>query len=318
MPPVRSQQTPRRLRAMPRVAAALLLLLTGCRSESTPAPPPAPPTVQKPSWPEKLADMRFRWSAEPGTDLATGRAVLLRAYLESWLITLYTGDLEAGFPGFHRATPESVKRTSSDWLSTPLAQREIGGYAGKPFFEDPDQRFVGNEDLNILRLEPMEAGFRAFVCDATYGLYLYGAGSTRYTPIYYDASVSTNEPDIHNMSVWRIEFTDRAPSAVGAPTPAPAAPQEGPLPAPRTDVFGPWFVAGAQKVSFWVESDYPGLRQPELSQRTDEAIAAEGKMRQQCLDRYPLDAEQRAQRATTVLDHRPPVEPAVPGWSDAE
>lgn len=304
--------------ALLRVAAALLILLTGCRSESEPASPPTSPSAQNSSWPEKLADMRFRWSAEPGIDLATGRAVPLRAYLESWLITLYTGDLEAGFPGFHRVTPESVKRTSTDWLSTPLAQREIGGYTGKPIFDDPDQRFVGNEDLNILRLEPIEAGFRAFVCDATYSLYLHGVGSTQYTPIYHDASVNTNEPDIHNMAVWRIEFSDRGLLLGDASPSAPAAPQHGPLPAPRTDVFGPWFVAGSQKVSFWVESDYPGLQQPELSQRTDEAIAAEGKMRQQCLDRYPLDAEQRAQRATTVLDHRPLVEPAVPGWPDAE
>ncbi len=39
-------------------------------------------------------------------------------------------------------------------------------------------------------------------------------------------------------------------------------------------------------------------------------------MRQRCLDRYPLDAAQRAARAQTTLVKPPTVNPATPGWPD--
>jgi hypothetical protein len=38
-------------------------------------------------------------------------------------------------------------------------------------------------------------------------------------------------------------------------------------------------------------------------------------MREQCLDRYPVDAE-RAKPATTIIDKPPTVEPALPGWPE--
>jgi hypothetical protein len=124
--------------------------------------------------------------------------------------------------------------------------------------------------------------------------------------------------EYENMKVWRIEFSDRDPRATPAPPAAPSTPQSGPLPAPRTDVFGPWFVTGAIGVGGWSDSDYPGLAQgtPEQQQRFREAQATEDTMRKQCLDRYPLNTEQRKAIATTVLDKPPTVEPALPGWPE--
>jgi hypothetical protein len=307
------------LHALLCVMAVFLAAVAGCRSDPPPPPPTtSPPNQQPPNWPEKLSDFRFRWSAEPGFDLVTGWAVPLRAYLESWLVVLYTANLDAGYPGYQRATPELLKRGSAEWANTPWAQRQIRAFSGSTDFDDPSRRIVGNEELHVLQAEPLDTGFRAFVCDATYDVYEELAAATQFAPLNLDISNDTNKPDFHNMHVWRIEFSDRDPRMGPAPPASPTAPQRGPLPAPETDVFGPWFVTGAQHVRFWWNNDYPGLTpgSPEDNQRTREARTAEDEMRQQCLDRYPLDAAQRATRATTVIDTAPPVEPALPGWPE--
>ena len=309
----------RHLHVLLRVTVVILVLIAGCRSEPAPPPPSTSPSSQQPpNWPEKLSDFRFRWTAEPGLDLVSGQAVPLRAYLESWRVIFYTADLDAGYPGFLRATPELLERGSPEWVKMPVAQRQIRGYRGKPAHDDPDQRFVGNEDLHILRLDPLDTGFRAFVCDATYGVFEQPAGSTQFKPLNFDISTGSQKPDIHNMAVWRIELSNGDPRVGATPPGAPTAPQRGPLPAPRDDVFGPWFVTGAEHVNFWSDSDFPGLTpgSAEDNQRTHEALTAENEMRQQCLDRYPLDPAQRANRATTALDTPPPVEPALPGWPE--
>ena len=129
---------------------------------------------------------------------------------------------------------------------------------------------------------------------------------------------SDGGPDFHNMKVWRIEFSDHDPRTGAAAPPSPPLPQRGPLPAPQTDVFGPWFVTGAEWVSMWSDYDHPGLvpGSKEASERFAEARAQEDAMRQQCLERYPLNAEQRAKQAKTVLVAPPQTEAADPGWPE--
>jgi hypothetical protein len=301
-----------------RIGLILLILVAGCRT--TPAPPPptsSPSTGQRPvDWPEKLNDFRFRWSAEPGFELTTGWAVPLRAYLESWLVVSYTDDLLAAYPGFERATPPPIEAGSPELMETPYAQREIRMPRGPSKFDDSNQRIVGNEELHVLRTEPTPDGFRAFVCAATFNTYKKAAGVAQYVPIM--SYPGFRPTDYENMKVWRIEFSDRNSHATsGSPAP-PNTPQSGPLPAPRTDVFGPWIVTGAIGVAGWSDSDYPDLVQgtPEQQQRFREAQDAEAAMRQRCLDRYPLDAAERAARATTVIETPPTVEPALPGWPE--
>jgi hypothetical protein len=289
------------------------VLLAGCSSD--PQQPPPPPVPQDPKWPQKLSDFRFSWSAEPGIDLTTGIAVPLRAYLESWRVIFYTEHLDDGYPGYTRATPELVQPWSAAWLKLPQSQREIRAFLGGG---DPNERFFGNEDFHILRIEPLSTGFRAFVCDATFRVYRQPTGSTSFAPLDQQQARTPSAADTFNMSVWRIEFSDRDPR-VGSALPAPPTqPQQGPLPAPRADVFGPWFVTGAVSVEFWWDADHPGLPidSLEADQRRDEARAEEDAMRQQCLERYPAGAEVRFKLATTVLDSPPQVEPAKPGWPD--
>jgi hypothetical protein len=291
-------------------------LVAGCRTTTAPPPPTSTPTAgQQPGgWPKKLAEFRFRWSAEPGFELTTGQAVPLRAYLESRLVVSYTDDVAAAYQGFERATPAPLEPGAPELMEIPYAQREIRVQRGPSKFDDPTQRIIGNEELHVLRTEPTQDGFRAFVCDATFNTYKQAAGESQYVPF---MSYPGFQPtDYENMKVWRIEFSDRDTRTTPAPPAAPNTPQSGPLPAPRTDVFGPWFVTGAIGVGGWSDSDYPDLVQgtPEQQQRFREAQAAEDNMRQQCLAQYPLNAEQRKAIATTVLDKPPTVEPALPGW----
>lgn len=296
-----------------------LMAATACRSD--PAPPsPTAPTQQRADWPERLADFRFRWTAEPGIALDTGWAVPLRAYLESWKVIFYTEDMGAGYPGYLRATPELLEKWDAEWLNTPLAQREIRGFRGDRNFPDPSARIVGNEDLRVIRVEPMATGFRAFVCDATFGVYTQSPGTQQVSPLNLSSSQNTSTPDFHNMKVWRIEFSDKDSRVGTAPPAAPMTPQQGPLPAPRDDVFGPWFVTGASDVAAWSDSDFPELTpgSPEDLERSREARRVENDMRQQCLDSYPVNAADRTKQATTVLDSPPAVQPAQPGWPEAK
>ncbi|MEU0498720.1 hypothetical protein [Mycobacterium sp. NPDC006124] len=310
-----SRVTPRGRIAL-QLGLILLVSIAGCRS--TPAAPPpvsAPPQAQRAyQWPEKLADFRFRWWADPGFDLATGWAVPLRAYLESRRVVEYTDDVATAYLGFERATPPPVEPGSPELLKLPYAQREIRMPRGPSRFDDPGQRLAGNEDFDVLRTEPLADGFRAFVCDATFETYKWSASESRYVPV--ESYPGFQPTDYENMKVWRIEFSNRDPRVTSGAPASPDAPQTGPLPAPRNDVFGPWFVTGALGVGGWSDSDHPNLvdGSPEQRQRFQEAQDAEAAMRQQCLDRYPLDAAGRASRAQTAASTPPTMDPPVPGW----
>lgn len=308
-------KTTRRQKCLLALAIALTVPIAGCGTP--PHQPPAPSSTQpKHNWPPLLYDFRFRWTAEPGFDLTTGWAIPLRAYLESWLIISHTDDFDAGYPGYLRATPELLERGSTEWAHTPYAKRYIRGFKDKPTHGNVKPT-VGNETLHVLRVEPIPTGFRAFVCDMTFGVYLRSPDG--YTPIAYEYARKSGRADAGNVKTWRIEFSDKTAAANGSP-PQPGRPQFGPLPAPTTDVFGPWFVTGADEVDLWADTDFPGLvpGSPEDTQRTHEAIAAQDAMKQECLARYPLDAAQRAKQATTILTDAPPIEPAAPGWPEKE
>ncbi|MBX7432574.1 hypothetical protein JDV09_10735 [Mycobacterium sp. Y57] len=293
-------------------AVALAGLVTGCGTDSAPDEPSTTEAstteASRPDWPEKLTDFRFRWSAEPGVDLVTGQAVPLRAYLESWLLTYYADDLDAGYPGFRRATPPPPKLDSSAWRELPYAVRNASGHQGNSSVDDPDLRILGNEDLHVLRLEPMPSGFRALVCDSTFGVYTQSPGDAQVTPLRAESS-GDSVTDIMNMPVWRIEFTDRD-SAVQPP----AGPQQGPLPAPRDDVFGPWFITGSDVVEAWWNADFPGPVDDEGKKHFFDARAQADALRAQCLDWLGIDPAERTRIATTPLDAAPELQPAFPGW----
>ena len=186
----------------------------------------------------KLDDFRFRWAAEPGVDLVSGPAVPLRAYLESYRIGQFTGDIGTAYPGFDRAVPalppHSKASTKNELVDIrPRSDAEVFG---------PPGPFYGNEFFHILEITPIESGYRAYVCDGMYNIFREDEKQDKYVSVIgYDAR--TMLMDLDGMKVWRVEFTDTPPPA-DAPAPVTDA-QRGPNPAPVGDVFGPWRITGA-------------------------------------------------------------------------
>lgn len=287
------------------LCSAFLISAVACGPGADPVDPPSP---KEPVWPQQLSNFRFRWSAEPGIALDTGWAVPLRAYLESWLLTYYTADTTMAYPGFGRATPPPLPKGSLQDIETPYALRDLGGYRGKPEFQG--EKIVGNEDFRVLRLEPIPNGFRAFVCDSTFEVYRHDEGSSRFMPLRVETAKGAMV-DSENMLLRRIEFTEGDARAA-----SPSVMQRGPSPAPKDDVFGPWFVAGSEQVSAWWDADHPGVTIENGKQFLFEARAVEDTMRAQCLQWSGMDSAERERKATTTLDAAPQVEPAAPGWPE--
>jgi hypothetical protein len=113
-------------------AVALLLCTTACSPtprEASPTPDAEP--VQR--WSGQISDLRMTWTAEPGIDLVSGAAVVVRAYRESIELAELMGDQQYVYPGFDRAVapdePDSRKLSAwSRWpsLATPQTQPLVG------------------------------------------------------------------------------------------------------------------------------------------------------------------------------------------------
>jgi len=281
-------------------AVVLMSLVAGCHGDQNRAGPPSAPGF--PNWPKTLSDFRFRWSAEPGIDLLSGAAVPLRAYLESYRVADFTLDPNAVYPGFQRAVPQGVVGADAPpdvpyqlWYIRPSPAHPEFGF-------DTAWQFGGNEYFHVLELTAIDTGYRAYVCDGLYKVFLGRNG--KYVPLIgrgqYDEWTETNAVD-----VWRVEFTGQ-PSAsdIKAP-PVVGVAQKGPNPAPLGDVFGPWRITGASETGYWGP-----LAHPESNSRDE----ANKQRHQQCFDRMPDDAAQRRALLTGIRDAPPPAEPAVPGW----
>jgi hypothetical protein len=267
--------------------------LTGCGGEEA----PQAPTFA--NWPDTLGDFRFQWAAEPGVDLVSGPAVPLRAYLESYRIAQFTGDVGAAYPGFDRAVPDALPPSSkastrSELVNIrPLPEAEPFGPPG-PFF--------GNEFFHVLELTPIEGGYRAYVCDGMYKIFREDQEQGKYVSVVgYDAR--TGLGDVDGMKVWRVEFTDTPPAA-DAPAMV-ADVQRGPNPAPAGDVFGPWRITGASDESWGSLIN----RESTADERIDGARRIS-----RCSDLMPQWRTERAAIVERVLDMPPAAEPASPGW----
>lgn len=273
-----------------RWCAVLLLVLglVGCQTEET-------PTFT--NWPQSLGDFRFRWTAQAGVDLASGPAVPLRAYLESYRVAQLTGDIGDTYPGFDRAVPE-LPAPNSD---APAQLEAIRPVPGVERFGPPGP-FYGNEFFHILEITPVEDGYRAYVCDGLYKVFREGDGQDKYVSVVKYAASHTGLGDVNGMKVWRVEFTD-TPRAADAP--AMATDQRGANPAPAGDAFGPWRITGAGDIAWGTNMD--------LESTADERI--EGARRiSQCSDLLPHWRTERDANIEAVLDTPPPAEPAAPGW----
>ena len=149
------------------IALAVTAACDRVAAPSTPASPTsALPEPLFANYPSQANEFRFHWSAAPGVDLAAGPAVALRAYLESYRLVDFTGEMSAAYPGFLRATPKNGPRDAPGYPielgsirpETPTKPPSTVGPA--PF---PDLH--GYSPYFVARLEPVGEGYRAFVCE---------------------------------------------------------------------------------------------------------------------------------------------------------
>lgn len=246
-----------------------------------------------------LNDFRFRWSADPGIDLVSGVAIPLRAYLESYNVASYALDPGRVYPGFMQATPEN-EALDGDYASQLAWIRPLNGVRTD---EQPAKHF-GYAPFHILRIDPVENGLRATVCEGTYANFV----KSRFRPDEYvsvAADLKTGVPvrpgDL--IAVHRVELTENDPRAATDP-PVVTVPQQGPKAEPQTNVFGKWFITGAS-TSYWGLIDGP--------QREEVATP---ELRQACADRMPEAEDVQLQMATGFKSTPPAAGNAVPGWPE--
>jgi hypothetical protein len=279
------------------VAAALI---SGCTHDGPPSPaaPPASPTEVYPNWPASLRDFRFHWTAEPGIALESGVSVPVRAYLESYDIATFTRNLANVYPGFMRATPENDE-LDGHYLAQLAWIRPLNGVDTNP---DGALEHFGYIPFHVLRIDPVDDGYRAIVCQGKYADFIKSTTQPgKFVSAAVDPATAQPRPADSGVVVHRLELTTNDPR-VGADAPAEVTrPQRGPLPAPDEDVFGKWFFTGASS-SFWGPIDAPNPERfpaPELES--------------QCNDRMPHNEPERLAMMTGFKD-RPPPHGAAPGW----
>jgi hypothetical protein len=277
-----------------------LVALGGC---GAPAEAPTPesssqPGQMFPNWPPLLNDFRFHWSAEPGIDVTTGPAMVVRAYLESYDVAQATFNADISYPGFSRATPENLPHEGNyEWQLVNV--RPMGyPFTAKP--EDAKPRF-GYKPLHFLELSPTDTGYRAVVCSGEYAEFV--ASEThpgRFISV--DVSDKDGQPYARGSSsvfVHQVELTQHDPRVGPNPPAAPTTPQRGPLPAPEQDVFGNWFITAASNSYWGPKNDLKSLRR-DLEKRCEAAM--------------PTPAAERIAMMTGFKDQPPPHGEAIPGW----
>ncbi|WP_157890503.1 hypothetical protein [Mycolicibacterium goodii] len=216
------------------MALLVVICATACHGDGGNGPLEQP---KFPNWPQSLDGLRFRWSAEPGIDLLTGPAVPLRAYLESHRTGDFTLDPQNVYPGFQRAVHPGPPNTDK-FPDEPYELWYIQPFTDPRYAFGPAGKFYGNEYFHVLSLDRVDGGWRAYVCDGTYNIFREGDGPNSFVPVHRPSDGNSNQ-DGAAMKVWRVELTNILDPADPETPPAVNTPQEGPLPAPTDDVFGP-------------------------------------------------------------------------------
>jgi hypothetical protein len=195
---------------------ALLLLVTtflsACAQEVSGQPNRVTPVEP---WTGVMADVNAVWSAEPGTDLLSNPAVVVRAYVESHALATAMGTIDAVYPGFTRAVTRPAEPEDDPDSAWPGADRPL------PY------PLVGTERLHILRVDTVGRAVTAIVC--SYGGYTngYDLGNGKYGPY---PGVAGDD------GVVAMQISMMSPEVPSAPLP----PQQGQERAPKADVFGGW------------------------------------------------------------------------------
>jgi hypothetical protein len=212
-PQVNDARRPRRRLLRAAAACCAVALVAACNSTPT---PPSPPPAPKGPWTGPLTDVRVVWSAEPGIDLLTGPAVVVRAYEESGTGITFGGSDDFLYPGYAHALPPPD--------APPPAPHYPEAHAPWRY------PLVGTDRYHILRIEPSGTNLVAVYCG-----WFYGTAEDLGDGKYGSHNPTTLPSDA--IGTFRIALT---PPPDGS---QPLPPQKGPAPAPVDDVFGGWRIA---------------------------------------------------------------------------
>ena len=264
------------------IAVTLCAVVAGCGPKDV-AHPAAP--APKNPWTGTLSDLRVVWSAEPGIDLLTTPAVVVRAYLESIFLAANAGDIGYAYPGFTHAVAPNAPQGQPDsardrWPDTAHPLRD---------------RLVGTDRYHFLRVDTAGRQVAAVVCDWAYGSAL-DLGDGNYG---WKSTLPATDPAAR-IAVHRVAMTAPEDGPV-----APLPPQKGTAAAPVDDVFGGWHIVGHNMTADRVpESNTDPLEWP------SEVADA-----QSCVDKAPDPVDRRLYLLNGVHPRAEfPTLAPYPGW----
>ncbi|CAN5513772.1 hypothetical protein BH11ACT7_BH11ACT7_27940 [soil metagenome] len=240
---------------------------------------PSPATEPLPRWPVFKADLSFVWSAEPGIELLSGPAVIVRAYFESTMNASSAGSNDYLYPGFDHAVPADENAAEPGSINL---WPEIGFPTTAPW--------VGVTRDHLLRITDRGSTIHAVNCHWTWG-----AAKLQPSGRYVNGPW---EPD-RDAGVSVMRFT-LVPPPSGENTTLP--PQEGPSKFPVDDVFGDWKVIGKLNQSTppaTLDREWPEYRQD----------------LEACITKAPESGERRIFLTTGEHPRSDfPTLPPYPGW----
>ncbi len=186
------------------IAVTTSVLAAGCGSSE-----PEPPAVESSSAYSVPGNMGFnyRWSADPGIDLYSRQATVIRAYVESYYLAIDASALSAAYPGFAEAVPQH-KRADFDHPVDPT-----------------ERRYVGTQFQHLMWMTKTERGWFATICTGDYSVMEVGEDGKFY-------NVGSKYVNAETVEVI-------APNEVSATS----ANSSGPERAPTINVFDGWTLA---------------------------------------------------------------------------
>lgn len=213
----------RTLRSGIALCAIVMLPVASCSSAGHPAQRTTTSATAPAGWPPVLDDFTIVWSAEPGIDLTTWPAVVVRAYTESYVLASITSSGNYLYPGFKN----SVGPDKS--LDDPIGTQFLWPTTTHP----SENGWVGTAQYHMLSITTAGRDVVAVVCEYMFG----SAEQGRYGGFIAHLGLPPPRSGILPM---RLTMTARA-------DPAPAMPaQQGPARAPSVDVFDGWRITSHQ------------------------------------------------------------------------
>lgn len=208
-----------------------VLLSAGCQSEAPKEAESAPA-----GWPEDFRNFSIVWTSESGIDLASGPAVPIRAYVESFLLGGLTGEQKYFYPGFTDAAEEKWRPGGSSATRAP----------------------AGTMTNHLLSLGRSGSDVTAIGC-----MYTYGVASPK-DDEYLAWAVPPGTPE---AGIIAFKVTLSAPSDVTGTSNG----QSGPARTPSDDVFGGYKVTGYY--GGYISAEGADSVWPEYQNATSECIA---------------------------------------------